>query len=351
MKNYEKESLLKNFFVFFSLLEILLVLLFIELYHTEKRELRTTIFKTMQVCSYTLECPEFIFDFTPKSGVKLNELYSSSDLYAYFPVPQSEKYNIRIAYPAERFKKDLQTIRNDLWLKFIGATLLLMAISLFFTLYSLKPIREALKINDEFVKDILHDFNTPISSIVLNLRMYQDEYEPNIYFQRISKSVDTILLLQNNLKSFLHHSPMQNSTVDIAKLSEERIKFMQNLYPRITFVFQGEKRLLKSTNTDLLTRILDNILSNAAKYNRPDGKVTVTLKKSSLTVTDTGKGIANPQSVTKRYYKEQTRGVGLGLHIVQKLTDELNIGLNISSVPNRGTTVTLDLKHLKEERK
>ena len=91
-----------------------------------------------------------------------------------------------------------------------------------------------------------------------------------------------------------------------------------------------------------MIRILDNLLSNAAKYNKPGGSVTVTLTQSHLIVQDTGKGIENPQKVLQRYYKEQERGLGLGLHIVQKLCNELNINLEIQSTKGRGTIVILD---------
>jgi len=300
----------------------------------------------MQVCSYTYECEQFVFEFTPKSDKKLNELYNKNALSAYFPIPKSEKFNIKISYPQQKYMADLHKIQQTLWIKFILATLLLMAVALFFTFYSLSPIRKALRINDEFIKDILHDFNTPISSMVLNIRMFREEYADNPFLQRISHSIDTILLLQNNLKSFLHHSPSQNNPVDIAALAQQRLEFMQNLFPRITFVFEKENALVKVTNTELLTRILDNLLSNAAKYNKPKGEVRLRIVGETLYIEDTGKGMEDTEAVMQRYYKEQERGLGLGLHIVQKLTTELNIGLTIHSKSNEGTTIMLNFKHL-----
>ena len=348
LKNYEKESLFKNFLVFFSLLEILLVLLFMELYHTDKREYRQNLLKTMQVCSYTYDCDQFMFEFTPKSDEKLNELYEEHELSAYFPIPRSEKFNIKITYPQVQYRSDLHDIQKNLWIKFTLATILLMGVALFFTFYSLSPIRKALKLNDEFIKDILHDFNTPISSMLLNIKMFKDEYPDNHFLNRISHSIDTILLLQNNLKSFLHHSPSQNSPVNIGDLSLQRLEFMQNLFPRIKFIFYKENDLIKYTNAELLTRILDNLLSNAAKYNKPYGEVRLRIVGDLLYIEDTGKGIHDTAAVMQRYHKEQERGLGLGLHIVQKLTSELNIGIEIFSKPQVGTTIILNFKYLEK---
>jgi len=348
LKQYEKESLFKNFLVFFSLLELLLVLLFVELYHTEKREYRHNLFKTMQLCSYTFECEQFVFDFVSKEEGKANTLLEEKELYSDFAIPKSEKFNIRISYPHKRLQADMQKIESVLWFKFIMATLLLFATALFFTFYSLRPIRQALKINDEFIKDILHDFNTPITSMVLNLKMFKEERGDDPFVKRISHSVDTLLFLQNNLKNFLFHSPSQNREVDIAALSKIRMEQIANSYPKVQFVFEEENPLVKVTNPDLLARILDNLISNAAKYNRPKGSVKVTVSKDTVRVEDTGKGIEHIERVMDRYYKEQERGLGLGLHIVKKLIDELNIEMQIYSVKNKGTTIILDMKHLEE---
>lgn len=349
LKNYEKESLFKNFLVFFSLLEILLVMLFIELYRTKKTEFRNNLLQEMQLCSYSLECEQFSFDFAPQSENILNKLYDNNGTHAYFTIPKSKKYYMKISYAADKLHADIQSIFQSLWIKFFLASLLLFIVALFFTFYSLNPIRKALRLNDEFIKDILHDFNTPITSMILNIKMLKDEKGEDPYITRLTKSIDNLLRLQNNLKSFLHNSPSQSQNIDIAVLAEERLKNIQNIYPDLAYIFQKENDLIKMTNHELLTRILDNILSNAAKYNKTNGEVRVTISNEIVTIEDTGKGIKNIDKVLQRYYKEQDRGIGLGLHIVNKLCNELNIGMNIQSQINHGTKITLNFQHLRKE--
>ena len=349
MKNYEKESLFKNFLVFFSLLEILLILLFIELYRTKKTEYRHNLLQGMQVCSYSLDCEQFTFDFAPQSKNILNKLYDDNGTYAYFTIPKSKKYYMKIAYAENKLLTDIKDITQTLWVKFILASLLLLGVALFFTFYSLNPIRKALRLNDEFIKDILHDFNTPITSMILNIKMFKDEKGDDPYISRLSKSIDNILLLQNNLKSFLHNSPSQNQNVDIGLLVEERLVNIRNIYPKIKFTFDKYNDLLKNTNQELLIRILDNLLSNAAKYNKPNGEVKLNIFNDILTIEDTGIGIKDVNKVFQRYYKEHDRGLGLGLHIVKKLCNELNIGMSIESEINHGTTILLNFQYLKGE--
>ncbi len=305
----------------------------------------------MQLCSYTLECEQFHFDFVSKEKGKPNTLYENRELYSYFDIPASEKFYIKIAYPKKALQADMAEIRAALRFKFVLATFLLLVTALFFTFYSLKPIRKALQLNDEFIKDILHDFNTPITSMVLNVKMFKEEKGDDPFVKRISHSIETLLFLQNNLKNFLFHSPSQNQKVDVGRLLRTRMEQMANIYPKVAFAIDEENALVKYTNPDLLARIVDNLLSNAAKYNRTKGSVNVKVKGDRVIIEDTGKGIAHVDKVMQRYYKEQDRGLGLGLHIVKKLSAELNIDLHISSQKDVGTTVILDLGHVKEEQR
>lgn len=66
-------------------------------------------------------------------------------------------------------------------------------------------------------------------------------------------------------------------------------------------------------------------------------------EKKLLSIKDSGKGIANPSKIFNRFYKEQERGIGIGLHIVKKLCDELKIGIDVKSELGVGTTFTLKL--------
>lgn len=256
---------------------------------------------------------------------------------------------MKISYATDRLHTDIEEISHSLWIQFILASLLLLGVALFFTFYSLNPIRKALRLNDEFIKDILHDFNTPITSMVLNIKMFQDEKGEDAYISRLSKSIENLLRLQNNLKSFLHNSPSQSQKINIAALVEERLKNIENIYPDLAYIYDKQNDLVKTTNHELLMRILDNILSNAAKYNKVNGEVRVTISHETVTIEDTGKGIKDVNKVLQRYYKEQDRGIGLGLHIVNKLCNELNIGMSIQSQINRGTKIILNFQHLRKE--
>ena len=103
----------------------------------------------------------------------------------------------------------------------------------------------------------------------------------------------------------------------------------------------------------LLHEMVYNLVDNAIKYNRPGGKVTVTVTREKhtpvLSVTDTGIGIpeTDQERVFERFYrvdKSHSRrigGTGLGLSIVKHGAQYHNAQVTLHSVPGTGTTVRL----------
>ena len=297
----------------------------------------------MQLCSYKLDCKEYKTELVPKSMKRVNIFYEQDGLlFSYFRVPNSPKYHIKLSYPLSKLEADTKEILSHLLSKFLLMSLLLLVVALLFTYYSLKPIREALNINDEFIKDILHDFNTPITSMVLNLEMLTPKEKQNPFIKRISQGVDNILFLQNNLKSFLSLSPNEQKVVDVAKLAKERLEFIQNGYPKVKFYYEKRSELIRESNENFLIRIFDNLLSNAGKYNKKSGEVKLSVYENKIVITDSGRGIKDVKKVLERYHTEHNRGLGIGLHIVNKLTQELAIRLSIDSKLGEGTQVTLE---------
>ena len=104
----------------------------------------------------------------------------------------------------------------------------------------------------------------------------------------------------------------------------------------------------------LVYEIVQNLCSNAVKYNVPGGRVDVTVAKKEghviLTVADTGIGIPpeHQSRIFERFYrvdKSHSRasgGTGLGLSIVKHAAQYHNAALTLQSAPGKGTTVTVD---------
>nr|WP_228135529.1 ATP-binding protein [Halarcobacter anaerophilus] len=98
------------------------------------------------------------------------------------------------------------------------------------------------------------------------------------------------------------------------------------------------------SNKNALERIFDNLLTNACKYNKKKGEVRIFAKDNKVFIEDTGVGIKSVNRVFERYYKENDRGLGIGMNIVKKLCESLNIEIKIKSKVGEGTKVELAFK-------
>jgi len=346
LKKVERESLIKSFLLFFISQAILLSVLFFIDYKKELQTLDDSIFSKMRICSLNLKCDEFQIDFVPMNEDKLYILHKdSTSLSSYFSIPNSTKNSLKIYLLKDKYNQKIDELKNDILLNFLVVTVFALLLSFVFALYALYPLKNALRLTEEFTKDILHDFNTPLSTLRLNSAMLEDEIGENTKVKRIQNSVANILNLQSNLRSYLHSHSSQKEEFEIKELLNDRVSMIEKNFHDLEFRVEV-KELKLNTNRDAFTRIIDNLLTNAAKYNKKDGKVILKIENNILYIEDTGKGIKNPSKVFERFYKEQERGIGIGLHIVQKLCEELDIKIAVESVVDEGTLFSLNLKNL-----
>jgi signal transduction histidine kinase len=240
-------------------------------------------------------------------------------------------------------------LHKDLIFQGLITLLLVILLSIFFSFYTLSPLRNALLLTREFVKDILHDFNTPISTIRLNLSLIEEEFGKNKQINRIERSIDNVLLLQENLRNYVHSEKSDKEEFNLLALLRERVEMIERNYPQLSYSVHIEANILLYTHKKDFIRILDNLIGNASKYNKVNGSVIINYiaEKNILTIKDTGKGIEYPNKVFERFYKEHERGLGIGLHIVKKLCDELDIKIKIETILDKETSIILNIKQNK----
>ncbi|RLA72295.1 MAG: sensor histidine kinase [Epsilonproteobacteria bacterium] len=343
LKRVEIESFSKSFLLFFLALSFISSLLFYTLYYKEHDSLDEKLFTQMKLCSFDLKCTQFEIDFVPLEPMHLFSLKrNTKELYALFSISDSDQYALKIILSNREYEKKIAQLQDRFLWQYAGVLSVLALLSILFSFYTLHPLREALKMTEEFVKDILHDFNTPLASLRLNAGMLNCPPSEAKKVKRIELGIESILSLQNNLRSYLMEHQLQSERFDVKAVLLERLAVIEKLYPSLSFSVEGETMML-NTSRDALSRILDNLLSNAAKYNVKEGSVRVKLKAHKITIEDTGIGIEHPKKVFERFYKEHERGMGIGLHSVKKLCDEMKIKIELESEVGRGTTVVLYL--------
>lgn len=218
-----------------------------------------------------------------------------------------------------------------------------------------------------FYTNITHELRTPLTLILGPLEdLLSDGSLSPKHANRISIIHDSAARLLNLINSILEFrkTETQNRKLsvargDLSKLVQEiglRYKEL-NRNPKVNFhVRIDTEDTLLFFDADMLTTILNNLLSNAAKYTS-EGDITLSLnaveeegvKYTEISVSDTGHGIAEEAlpHIFERYYqansKYQASGSGIGLALVKGLADLHEATLEVSSRLEEGTTFRLRL--------
>ncbi len=198
---------------------------------------------------------------------------------------------------------------------------------------------------DNFSQDIIHDINTPITSILLNIKLLEkkDGFVDNKNLQRIKASAEHIQEIQNNLTVLLQENALKVQKINLVEIIQELAQTHKKIYPNIEIRVDDEAFFVE-VNQDAITQVISNLLSNACKYNHENGLVKIYSNAQKLFIEDFGRGIQNPKEVFKRSYKEQSEGHGIGLDIVKRLCDAMAVEVSAKSKNSMGSVFTLEFQ-------
>ena len=194
----------------------------------------------------------------------------------------------------------------------------------------------------------MHEINTPLSIMNINIDMFTRKHGSNKYLKRIKVASKTLSTIYDDMDYLIKHKS--------AKFRKKRFDFSQFLQNRIDYFEEiaGEKKvsIIVDIEDDIdiffsktkLQRVIDNTLSNAIKYSYDEKEIIVKLYKEDkyiyFSVQDFGVGIVDVHKIFQRYYRENYNkgGFGIGLDIVKKIVDLENIQMDIKSKLKEGTT-------------
>lgn len=211
------------------------------------------------------------------------------------------------------------------------------------------------------ISEMVHELRTPLNALMASTHLLLHPSLPEDSRHEIVKT------MQRETQRLSH---MTTEFLDMAKLESGRMPFtlerfsMAELIKECTAMVQPQAEGRGQTLTvqlasdyppplesdrGKLKQVLLNLLTNAVKYNRPKGSITVTLETSThdqrVNVIDTGAGIppeAQPRLFEKFYRvpgsEELAGGTGLGLPIAKKMVEALGGELGVSSTLNVGST-------------
>jgi two-component system OmpR family sensor kinase len=245
--------------------------------------------------------------------------------------------------------------RSEIWKNIIGyglvAFFFFMLVGLYLAKLFLKPMRDSIMLLDRFIKDTTHELNTPLSAILANIEMMDTDVmmEKNKKkLNRINIAAKTVSILYKDLTYMTLEKEKKSEEEDIALQSvlKNRVEYFDILAKskQITFDLDLEHATIFMERRKFV-RIIDNLISNAIKYNKRGGKIIITLREHRLSITDTGIGIAEGKIpfMFDRYmrFNQSEGGFGVGLSIVKQIVDECGLKIEVHSKEEEGTTMVI----------
>jgi signal transduction histidine kinase len=219
-------------------------------------------------------------------------------------------------------------------------------------------------IKDKLFSIISHDLRSPINSLTGTLTLMQmNALAPDEWAKLSSQIVfdlkQSAFLLENLLswaKTQMYGFKITATDFLVNSVIRENADLMrmQAVRKSIALETELEEDLTVHADIDSVRLVLRNLLANAVKFTKPDGKICVRLRRENncalISVTDNGVGISEnisesifSKNITSTPGTNKERGTGLGLLLSKEFTEKNGGELTFSSTPGEGSVFTFSL--------
>lgn len=255
------------------------------------------------------------------------------------------KYNASLQEPDELVFASFPTpnvffITRMKWV--IISSFLLIGITLFCFYYTVKTLfnqHKLVAIKNQFISNMTHEINTPLSSIQVTAEALKQFH----YDEETREKYLDIILYQTKKLNGLSEEILENAKFETLTFTmDEEIDLNQlisnlidDLKLKENVIFSNQENFIIKGNQTHLSRAIANVLENAFKYNDTSQpnieiKLTKNQKEIKLFISDNGPGIADEfkEKIFEQFYRiptgniHNTKGYGLGLSYVKKVISQ-----------------------------
>lgn len=232
-----------------------------------------------------------------------------------------------------------------------------------------KNIIKSAKMRQNFTANVTHELKTPLTSISGYAELIESgmtgEKETRRFAKEIHRNAKRLIRLINDILQLseldtletkleterLNLYGMAATCVEMLKINAEPNKIKMGVKGRLAWI-EG--------NRGMIEELLYNLCSNAIRYNKPGGRVNVSVEENEngvlLKVADTGIGIPkkHQERIFERFYRvdksrsKERGGTGLGLAIVKHIVAEHGATISLESEEGVGTTISVLFPKRKE---
>ncbi len=231
-------------------------------------------------------------------------------------------------------------------------------------------VQQSVRTRDDFLSAVAHELKTPLTVISASTQMLQrrerqtsGDAEPSRALTRILGSVARMTAFIEELLELVRRQAdpsleLKRTRFDLVALTRSVATDAGSLAHGQEVHVDAEAPVIGEWDATRLERAIANLVGNAIKYNRQDGRVRVrvgtedgpTGRMAVVSVTDEGVGI--PEADRQRIFGRFTRGAnvvgrisgsGVGLAIVRQVVEQHGGAIDVASVEGEGSTFTMRL--------
>lgn len=236
----------------------------------------------------------------------------------------------------------------------------------------MKDMEEALKIQDEIYANVSHELKTPLNVIFSANQMIDiylnnnsiNEYKEklNNYNHSIKQNCYRLIKLINNIVDL---SKSNSGLLDINLININIVNIVESIINSVSIYVKSKgleiifdsnvKEKIIACDVNMIERVMLNLISNAVKFSKPNGKIIVTLIDKGdiveISVKDSGTGIKKKHQdlIFQRFYQadksisRNAEGSGIGLSLVKSII-ELHCGnIRVESAVGKGSNFIFEL--------
>lgn len=202
----------------------------------------------------------------------------------------------------------------------------------------------------QFISDTVHQIRTPLANIMMNtdmIKLYERDKKLSSYIDQINSSISMLNSSYEDLAYITTYDTMEYEPISLclSKVLHERVSFFETI-SRISkkeINFQIVPDLHFTINQIELERLIDNNISNAIQYSKPNKPIAIQLikkdKRIQLEFKTFGDPIQDTLKIFEKNYRENSRkkGLGLGLFMVKNICNKYDIKYFVASEKNQNT--------------
>jgi two-component system, sensor histidine kinase and response regulator len=223
------------------------------------------------------------------------------------------------------------------------------------------------QIRFQFLSVLSHELKAPLNAIDGYLKMIREKQFGNnvdAYEEMLDRSMERIKGMRQLILDLLDLTKIETGkptqkleTLNIRKIVQMSVDTIRPyaIQKDVDIYINSREAFEMKADPGEIEIIMNNLISNAVKYNKAGGRVDIFLEKKEreikITVSDTGIGLKNEDKEKifddfvriKSFQTREVTGSGLGLSIVKKIVDMYQGSIDVQSEPDKGTTFTITL--------